>query len=78
MLEVAKRKVVFFWLTHSYLRRIAKRYPEYFEHWINDLTDNYNARKVMKSADIIKDLTKSFKNLVEVEHIVSESGIEKY
>ena len=48
MLEVAKRKVVFFWLTHSYLRRIAKRYPEYFEHWINDLTDNYNARKIMK------------------------------
>ena len=33
---------------------------------------------VMKSADIIKDLTKSFKCLVEVEHIVSESGIEKY
>lgn len=33
---------------------------------------------VMKSADIIKDLTKSFKNLVEVEHIVSESGMEKY
>ena len=33
---------------------------------------------VMKSADIIKDLTKSFKNLIEVEHIVSESGMEKY
>jgi hypothetical protein len=33
---------------------------------------------VMKSADIIKDLTKSFKNLVEVESIISESGIEKY
>jgi hypothetical protein len=32
----------------------------------------------MKSADIIKDLTKSFKNLVEVERIVSESGMEKY
>lgn len=48
MLEVAKRRVIFFWLTHSYLRRIAKRYPEYFEHWIKDLTDNYNARKVMK------------------------------
>ena len=48
MLEVAKRKVVFFWLTHDYLRRIAKRYPEYFEKRINDITDNRNARRVMK------------------------------
>ena len=48
MLEVAKRKVVFFWLTHDYLRRIAKRYPEYFEKRINDITDNRNERRVMK------------------------------
>lgn len=48
MLEVAKRKVVFFWLTHSYLRRIAKRYPEYFEKRINDITDIRNCRRVMK------------------------------
>ena len=48
MLEVAKRKVVFFWLTHDYLRRIAKRYPEYFEKRINDITDNRNERRIMK------------------------------
>ena len=48
MLEAAKRKVIFFWLTHSYLRRIGKRYPEYFEHWMKDLTDNRNSIKVMK------------------------------
>lgn len=48
MLEVAKRKVIFFWLTHDFLRRVAKRYPEYFTKWINDITDNHNARRVMK------------------------------
>lgn len=48
MLEVAKRKVIFFWLTHDFLRRIAKRYPEYFTQWINDITDNRNCRRVMK------------------------------
>ena len=32
----------------------------------------------MKSADIIKDLSKTFKNLVEVEHMLSETGVEKY
>lgn len=41
-------KIISFWLTHCFLRRIAKRYPEYFEKWINDITDNRNARKIMK------------------------------
>ena len=48
MLEKAKRSIISFWLTHSFLRRIAKRYPEYFESWINDITDNRIARKIMK------------------------------
>ena len=48
MLEDVKRRVIFFWLTHCFLRRIGKRYPEYFEHWMKDLTDNRNAIKVMK------------------------------
>lgn len=46
-MENAKRKIISFWLTHGFLRQIAKRYPEYFEKWINDLTDNRNCRKVM-------------------------------
>ena len=32
----------------------------------------------MKSADILKDLSKTFKNLVEVESILSETDVEKY
>ena len=43
-----KYKIIAFWLTHCFLRRIAKRYPEYFESWINDMTDNRIARKIMK------------------------------
>jgi hypothetical protein len=48
MLESAKRKIVFFWLTHGFLRRIAKRYPEYFTSWVDDITDNRIAKKIMK------------------------------
>ena len=48
MLENVNHKVISFWLTHCFLRRIAKRYPEYFEHWIKDLTDNQTCRKIMK------------------------------
>lgn len=47
MLDGVKRKIVFFWLTHCFLRRIAKRYPEYFVSWINDTTDNLTCRRVM-------------------------------
>lgn len=47
-MERAKHKIIFYWLSHSYLRRIGKRYPEYFEKMIADVTDSYNARKVMR------------------------------
>lgn len=42
-----KRNIIAFWLTHNYLRRIGKRYPEYFKTMIYDLTDNRNERKIM-------------------------------
>lgn len=42
-----KREIISFWLTHSYLRRIGKRYPDEFQKMIYDLTDNHNSRKVM-------------------------------
>lgn len=47
-MDGVKRKIVFFWLTHSYLRRIGKLYPEYFDKMIADVTDSLNARKVMR------------------------------
>ena len=47
-MESVKYKAIFFWLTHAYLRRIAKRYPEHFNKLIDDLTDNRNCRKVMR------------------------------
>ena len=45
--EAVKRKIIFWWLTHCYLRMIGKRYPEHFEKQINDLTDNRICRKIM-------------------------------
>ena len=34
--------------------------------------------EAMKSADILKDLAKTFKCLVEVEMMLSDSGVEKF
>lgn len=47
-MENVKHKIISFWLTHIFLRRIAKRYPEYFMRWIKDLTDDAIARKIME------------------------------
>ena len=47
-MQNAKRRIVSFWLTHIFLRRIAKRYPEYFDRWIKDITDDNTKRKIMK------------------------------
>ena len=41
-LELLKSKVISFWLTHSYLRRLGKRYQDHFRKMIMDLTDSYS------------------------------------
>ena len=46
-MENAKCKIIAFWLTHIFLRRIVKRYPEYFNRWMDDLTDDMKARDIM-------------------------------
>ena len=46
-MEKTKRKIIAFWLTHIFLRRIAKRYPDFFKQWIYDQIDNRMQRKVM-------------------------------
>ena len=46
-MENVKRKIIFFWLTHIFLRRIGKRYPDYFYRWICELTDDTKARSIM-------------------------------
>ena len=45
-MENVKHKIVSFWLSHFFLRRIAKRYPDFFKQWICDITDNRLERRV--------------------------------
>ena len=42
-----KAEVIRFWLTHHYLRKIAKRYPCFFLDLIDEITDNINEVRVM-------------------------------
>lgn len=47
-METVKYKIIWLWLTRCFLRRLGKRYPEWFEKvFVPDLTDNLIARRVM-------------------------------
>lgn len=47
-MESVKHKIVSFWLTHIFLRRIGKCYPDFFNNWIADITDSRLQRKIME------------------------------
>jgi hypothetical protein len=46
-MENVKHKIISFWLTHVFLRRIGKRYPDFFKQWVYETTDNRIERKIM-------------------------------
>lgn len=44
-----KHDIIYWWLTKGgFLRRIGKKYPEFFEkHFVRDYTDNPTEKKIM-------------------------------
>ena len=47
-MNTMKDSIIRFWLTHHYLRKIGKRYPDFFVGLINDVTDSAREVRVMK------------------------------
>lgn len=43
-----KSEIIRYWLTHYYLRKIGKRFPDFFTQLIDEVTDSYNEKRVMK------------------------------
>ena len=74
-MESVKAKAVSFWLTHCYLRRIAKRYPEYFEKQINDLKASIERRKKLLANE--NYVAKAPLNIVEMDRKKLEEEKEK-
>lgn len=46
-METAKHKIIYFFFTHIFLRRIGKRYPEFFASWIADYVENVRDQKIL-------------------------------
>ena len=72
-MENIKITIISFWLRHFFLRRIGKKYPEFFKQWIGDYIDNQIERKILimrytgetqkKFAAIAIDLNMDLSNL---------------
>lgn len=46
-MENIKYKVVYLFFTHIFLRKIGKRYPEFFKKWVFDYIENTTERKIL-------------------------------
>lgn len=72
-----KHKIIFFWLTHVFLRYVGKRYPETFLEWMKDLTDDKQAREIMLLRYTMADQY-AFKEIAYVKNMAIRRVFEKH
>ena len=61
-----KAKIIALWL-HIWLKRIAKRYPEFFTQMINDIVDSDKGKLIMHARYIKRLKFKQIPDLVHLE-----------
>ena len=64
--ELVKDKIIALWL-HFWLKRIAKKYPDFFMQMLEDLDLNKKAIKIMKARYIDRLTFKEIPDIVHVE-----------
>lgn len=64
--RLVKDKVISLWL-HIWLKRIAKRYPDFFLRMIDDVVDSDKGKKIMIARYIEKKKFKQIPEIVNVE-----------
>lgn len=75
-MEVVKHKIIYWFFVHVLLRRIGKRYPEFFEAWISDYVSKPRDRKILMKRYMGKDRM-SF-TAIAADMGVDESNLFKY
>lgn len=46
-MDLIKHKIIYFFFTHIFLRRIGKCYPEFFKEWIADYVEKPRDREIL-------------------------------
>lgn len=65
-MQHVKVKIITLWL-HIWLKRVAKRYPEFFERMIKDVVDSEKGIKIMRARYIQRLKFKQIPDLVNLE-----------
>lgn len=75
-MDVIKHTVIYWFFVHVLLRRIGKRYPEFFKDWISDYVSKPRDREILIMRYTGKDRM-SFTAIAAQLH-VDESNLFKY
>ena len=75
-MDIIKQKVIYLFFTHMFLRRIGKRYPEFFKKWVYDYIENNIERKVLMMRYVGESKTKF--SAIAIELNMDESNLFKY
>lgn len=65
-MQRVKVKIIALWL-HIWLKRIAKRYPDFFENMLTDVVDSEKGKKIMRARYIQRLKFKQIPELVNLE-----------
>lgn len=65
-MRLAKDKIIALWL-HIWLKRIAKRYPDFFEQILKDVVDSDKARIIMRARYLQRLKFKQIPDIVNLE-----------
>lgn len=64
--ELVKDKIISLWL-HFWLKRIAKKYPDFFMKMLDDIVDSDKGKTIMKARYIDRLKFKQISGLVNLE-----------
>lgn len=64
--ELVKDKIISLWL-HFWLKRVAKKYPDFFMKMLDDIVDSDKGKTIMKSRYIDRLKFKQISGLVNLE-----------
>ena len=64
--ELVKDKIVSLWL-HFWLKRVAKKYPDFFMRMLDDIVDSDKGKIIMKARYIDRRKFKQISSLVNLE-----------
>ena len=75
-MDAVTHKIIYFFFVHIFLRRIGKRYPDFFKEWISDYIENPIEKRIL----ILRYTGETRKKFVAIalEIGMDESNMFKY